>query len=150
MDKVAELVKDALSHGVTRRFGHPDSIPSEGTFYPPTLLTGVTNNLRIAREEIFGPVISILTFTDDGAVIEQANDTDYGLAGYVYSQDHARATALARALEVGIVGINDLRPLRAEVPFGGVKNSGIGREGGEDGLRDFLVAKTYSLRRITT
>jgi len=145
---VAALVDDAVTHGAILLHGGATTLPAElsdGSFYPPTLLADVTDAMRIAREEIFGPVISLLPFEGDDEVIRRANDTEYGLAAYVYGSDITRATRLARRLEAGIVGVNDMRPLRAEVPFGGVKLSGVGREGGSEGWQEFAEARVISI-----
>jgi acyl-CoA reductase-like NAD-dependent aldehyde dehydrogenase len=109
------------------------------------VLADVTEDMRIAREEIFGPVITLLPFNDDAEVICRANATEYGLAAYVYSRDLQRATRIAHRLDAGIFGVNDMRPLRTEVPFGGVKLSGVGREGGAEGWMEFMEAQVISV-----
>lgn len=150
LDKVRQLEQSAIEAGARLRHGGYDSLSGfdRGTWYPLSLITDVTNEMEIAQTEIFGPILALQTFEDEADVIERANATTYGLAGYVYGGDESRLRRTARRLEVGIAGINDMRPLRAEVPFGGVKNSGIGKEGGLEGLHDYTVAKTYSLRRV--
>jgi len=145
---VNKLVEDAVAHGATLLHGGLAALPPElsrGSFYPPTVLAGITDDMRIAREEIFGPVISLLPFASDDEAVRRANNTEYGLAAYVYGRDIRRATRIARRLQAGIVGINDMRPLRAEVPFGGVKMSGVGREGGVEGLLEFMEARVFSV-----
>jgi succinate-semialdehyde dehydrogenase/glutarate-semialdehyde dehydrogenase len=149
VEKVHGLVEDAVRDGAELLCGGRDALPDRlagGCFYPPTVLDGVTDAMRVSREEIFGPVFALLTFSADDEVARRANDTDCGLAGYVYSRNLDRATRLARALEVGVVGINDLRPLRAEIPFGGLKASGDGHEGGTEGLLDYMDARVISVR----
>jgi succinate-semialdehyde dehydrogenase/glutarate-semialdehyde dehydrogenase len=144
---VDELVKDAVAAGARILVGGLAALPESlhtGSFYPPTVLDGATDEMRIAREEIFGPVIPLFRFTDDEEVIRRSNDTEYGLAAYVYAGDRKRGVGIARKVEAGIVGINDMRPLRAEVPFGGVKKSGVGREGGREGIEEFLEVRVFS------
>jgi len=114
-------------------------------FSPPTVVAGVTDSMRLAREEIFGPVIPLLSYRTLPEAVERANATPYGLAAYVYGTDLARLRAVASALEAGIVGVNEWRPLKAEIPFGGVKQSGIGAEGGEEGIREFLETRVISI-----
>jgi succinate-semialdehyde dehydrogenase/glutarate-semialdehyde dehydrogenase len=114
-------------------------------FFPPTVVAGVEDSMRLASEEIFGPVIPLLTYRTLSAAVERANATPYGLAAYVYGTDLARLRAVASALEAGIVGVNEWRPLKAEIPFGGVKQSGIGAEGGEEGIREFLETRVISM-----
>jgi succinate-semialdehyde dehydrogenase/glutarate-semialdehyde dehydrogenase len=116
-----------------------------GSFFPLMVMTGVEDSMALAREEIFGPVIPLLGYAGTTEVIERANATPYGLAAYVYGGDPWRCRAVAEQLEVGIVGINEWRPLRAEIPFGGVKKSGFGAEGGEEGLAEFLETQVISL-----
>jgi succinate-semialdehyde dehydrogenase/glutarate-semialdehyde dehydrogenase len=150
---VGELVQNALAHGAkiaveNRRF-EADGGLSHGSFFPPTVLTQVTDDMRVAREEIFGPVIPLLTYTDIRDAINRANQTPYGLAAYIYGSDLSQCRAIARELEVGIVGINEWRPLRAEIPFGGVKQSGFGAEGGVEGIREFLDTQVISMPRPT-
>ncbi len=146
--KVESLVEDACRSGA-RLLYSADLPPAldRSCFYPPTLLAGVNQNQRIAREEIFGPVVAMQAFASEEEALTRANDTEYGLAAYVYSRDVERATELARRIEAGIVGVNDPRPLRAEVPFGGIKMSGFGREGGREGLMEFLECRVIGVRR---
>jgi acyl-CoA reductase-like NAD-dependent aldehyde dehydrogenase len=101
--------------------------------------------MDVAQREIFGPVIPVLRYHSIPEVLRRANETPYGLAAYVYGQDLQRCRAVASALEVGIVGVNEWRPLKAEIPFGGIKQSGIGAEGGEEGLREFLSTRVISI-----
>lgn len=147
--KVSRLVKDAVTDGArvafeNRSFEHDPRL-ARGSFFPPTILTGVEDRMRIAREEIFGPVLPLLRYTQIEDAVRRANDTPYGLAAYVYGSDLSQCRAVASSLEVGIVGVNEWRPLKAEIPFGGVKQSGIGAEGGEEGLREFLETQVISI-----
>ena len=116
-------------------------------FSPPRVVSGVDDGMRLSREEIFGPVIPLLAYRRVAEAVERANATPYGLAAYVYGRDLDRCRAVAGALEVGIVGVNEWRPLKAEIPFGGVKHSGLGAEGGEEGIREFLDTRVISMPR---
>lgn len=118
---------------------------SPGAFSPPRVVSGVTDDMRLAREEIFGPVIPLLAYRAVPEAVERANATPFGLAAYVYGTDLSRARAVAGALEAGIVGVNEWRPLKAEIPFGGVKHSGLGAEGGHEGIEEFLERRVVSM-----
>ncbi|MFN6130892.1 MAG: NAD-dependent succinate-semialdehyde dehydrogenase [Planctomycetota bacterium] len=148
---VRDLVSSAVQQGAViiseNRSYQASSELKDGSFFPPTILTNVTDQMRLAREEIFGPVIPLLTYVEVQDAIARANQTPYGLAAYVYGSDLSRCRAVARQLEVGIVGINEWRPLRSEIPFGGVKQSGWGSEGGEEGMREFLSTQVLSIPR---
>ena len=109
----------------------------EGSFYPPTLLTDVSPEMDIVSEEIFGPVVTVLTFNTDAEAIALANATEYGLASYFYSQNISRIHRVADALQFGMVGINEGAISNPAAPFGGVKESGYGREGSKYGLDDY-------------
>ncbi len=124
-----------------------ESIPGLAceNFSPPTIVAGVRDSMRLASEEIFGPVIPLLSYQTLSEAVERANATPYGLAAYVYGKDLGRLRGVASALEAGIVGVNEWRPLKAEIPFGGVKQSGIGAEGGEEGIREFLETRVISM-----
>ena len=113
----------------------------QGTFYAPTVLRGVTKEMLIYREETFGPVAAVVPYDDDDDVIAMANDTHYGLAAYLYTKDLSTAMRTFEALRFGIVGINDINPTAASAPFGGVKDSGLGREGGAQGIDEYLDVK---------
>jgi succinate-semialdehyde dehydrogenase/glutarate-semialdehyde dehydrogenase len=143
------LVDQSIQAGaqclVSNRSFEKDPDYAAGAFFPPTLLTQVKDSMPIAQQEIFGPVIPVLEYDDFADVIRRANETPFGLAGYVFGGDLSRCRAIANGLEVGIVGVNEWRPLKAEIPFGGVKQSGIGAEGGEEGIREFLDTQVVSL-----
>ena len=114
---------------------------ADGFFVPPTIVTGVRNDMRIAREEIFGPVLSVIPFRDEAEAIAIANDTDYGLAGGVWTNDLSRAHRVARAIQAGTVWVNSWLAINPQAPFGGYKSSGLGREGGREGLDVYLQTK---------
>ena len=147
--KVRELVEDAVICGARIAFENSsfnqDPTLAHGSFFPLTILTGVDDTMRIAREEIFGPVLPILTYQHASEAVRRANDTPYGLAAYVYGTDLGNCRAIASQLESGIVGVNEWRPLKAEIPFGGVKQSGIGAEGGQEGIREFMDTQVISM-----
>jgi succinate-semialdehyde dehydrogenase / glutarate-semialdehyde dehydrogenase len=126
--KVDELVRDAVGRGASVVTGGAPRAGA-GFFYEPTVLDGVLSEARIAREEVFGPVAAVFPFEDQRSAIDAANDTDYGLASYVYSADLARALSVADQLETGMVGINRGLVSDPAAPFGGWKESGLGREG---------------------
>jgi succinate-semialdehyde dehydrogenase/glutarate-semialdehyde dehydrogenase len=109
------------------------------------VLTGVTDQMVIYREETFGPVAPVIVFDDEDEVLAMANDTEYGLASYVYTNDLGRAYRSIEKLKFGIVGVNDINPTGAAAPFGGVKSSGLGREGGQDGIIEYLDTKLVGL-----
>ena len=137
---VHALVDDAVESGARALTG--GSLPEgPGHFYPPTVLVDVPASARVMREEIFGPVAPIATFRDEADVVERANDTEYGLVAYVFTRDHARVLRVSEALEFGMVGINTGIVSNPAAPFGGVKHSGFGREGGFEGIEEYLETK---------
>jgi succinate-semialdehyde dehydrogenase/glutarate-semialdehyde dehydrogenase len=138
--KVEDHVSDAVSHGAKVATGGKRHALG-GTFYEPTLLTHVTPEMKIFREETFGPVAPLIAFKDDAEAIELANRTEYGLASYFYSRDIGRIWRVAEALEYGMVGINTGLMTTEVAPFGGVKQSGLGREGSKYGIDEFLEVK---------
>ena len=142
--KVAELVDDAVEKGATVVTGGqvPDG---PGWFYPPTVLTDVPLSAKVSTEEIFGPVAPIFTFTDDDDAIRMANDTEYGLVAYAFTTDYARAVKVYEGLETGMVGMNQGIVSNPAAPFGGVKASGFGREGGAEGIEEYLETKYVGL-----
>ena len=140
VSKVDDLVRGALDHGATAVTG--GTRPSgKGFYYPPTVLTGVAADSPILREEIFGPVAPIVTFTGEAEGVRLANDTEFGLVAYVYTGDLARGLRVSEAIEAGMVGLNRGLVSDPAAPFGGVKQSGIGREGGHEGLLEYLESK---------
>ena len=137
---VAEMVDEAVAGGATVLTG--GEVPTgKGWFYPPTVITGVSADARVLREEIFGPVAPIITFTTEEQAVELANSSEYGLVGYVFTQDNARVIRVAEALEFGMVGVNQGIVSNPSAPFGGVKHSGYGREGGFEGIEEYLETK---------
>ncbi len=144
VEKASAIVDDALSRGATLVAGDQREAPGPN-FFMPTLLTGVTPQMQVWREENFAPVAGITSYRDDDDVIEMANDTEYGLAAYVYTHDIRRIWKLLRALEYGMVSVNSVKMTGPPVPFGGVKQSGLGREGGVTGIDEYLETKYYCL-----
>jgi len=138
--KANDLVSDAVSRGATVAIGG-HAIDGEGTFYEPTVLTGVTAGSDILRNEIFGPVLSIIPFTDEADAVAKANDTEFGLVGYVFTENLARGQRLIESLQTGMMGLNVGVVSNAGAPFGGMKQSGIGREGGSEGIHEYLETK---------
>lgn len=145
--KVTSHVSDALAHGATVRTGGGLAAVGSGyakRFFAPTLIDGLTGDMRICREETFGPVAPLRAFTGEEEAIALANDSPYGLAAYFYTRDASRLMRVAEALEYGIVGANDGMPSTAQAPFGGVKQSGFGREGGRHVMHEYSNVKYVS------
>jgi succinate-semialdehyde dehydrogenase / glutarate-semialdehyde dehydrogenase len=145
--KVEEHVADAVAKGATIVCGGRRLAPAPGhadRFYAPTVLTGVGAGMQIMGEETFGPVAPVIRFEDEASAIRMANDTPYGLAAYLYTRDASRLIRVAEALEYGIIGANDGLPSTPQVPFGGYKESGLGREGGKWGMEEYLETKVIS------
>jgi len=138
--KVDNHVKDAVTHGARVVTGGKRHALGR-TFYEPTVLTEVTPKMRLAQEETFGPVAPLFRFHDDAEAVRLANNTPFGLASYFYTRDHARAWRVAEALDYGIVGVNEGIISSELAPFGGVKESGIGREGSHHGIEEFIELK---------
>ncbi|KRF48221.1 NAD-dependent succinate-semialdehyde dehydrogenase [Terrabacter sp. Soil811] len=139
-DKVSALVDDAVAKGAKVLVG--GSAPKgAGWFYEPTVLADVPTDADMAREEIFGPVAPVTTFRTDAEAIRLANDTEYGLVAYLFTQDLSRAITMSEALEYGMVGVNQGIVSNPAAPFGGVKASGVGREGGFEGIDEYLETK---------
>lgn len=142
LEKVQALLKDALDKGATLITGGSTNGASELS-YNPTVITDVSSDMDIASEEIFGPIATIFTFKDEADVIRQANDTIYGLAAYFYSSSYARSWRVTEGLEYGIIGHNTGLISTEVAPFGGVKQSGFGREGSKYGIEEYVVTKYW-------
>jgi succinate-semialdehyde dehydrogenase/glutarate-semialdehyde dehydrogenase len=143
VNKVDEHVQDAVAKGATVTVGGRPSDVGE-FFYQPTVLTGVTQDMLIAHEETFGPITPLIRFTDEADAVAMANDTEFGLASYLFTADAARIWRVAAALEAGMVGINTGLISNEIAPFGGIKQSGIGREGSVYGIDEYLEIKYLS------
>lgn len=142
--KVERQVDDALAKGASAPVGGHRLSEGEfarGHFFAPTLLTDVSDDMMIYREETFGPVAPVIGYDDVDTVLDLANDTNYGLAAYVYTQDLSTAMRAFEGLRFGIIGINDVNPTAAAAPFGGMGDSGLGREGGHEGIAEYLETK---------
>ena len=145
VEKVTELVTDAVDKGATVLTGGT-AIDGPGHFYPPTVLTGVGTDARVFTEEIFGPVAPIITFDSDEEGIAKANDTEFGLVAYAFTENLTRAVMVAEKLQTGMVGINTGIVSNPAAPFGGVKASGLGREGGAEGIDEYLETKYVGIK----
>ncbi|WP_028064397.1 NAD-dependent succinate-semialdehyde dehydrogenase [Solirubrobacter soli] len=143
-DKVAELVDDATGKGASVLVGGTKR-DGAGYFFDPTVLAGVSPDSRLLKEEIFGPVAPVVGFDDEEAAIAAANDTEYGLVAYVYTSDIKRAFRVVEKLQTGMVGLNQGLVSNAAAPFGGVKASGFGREGGKEGIEEYLETKYVAM-----
>jgi succinate-semialdehyde dehydrogenase/glutarate-semialdehyde dehydrogenase len=148
LNKMERQVADALDKGARLVTGG-ERLRAEGLekgfFFAPTLLVDVTPEMLIYREETFGPIAPVIVFDDDDEAIAMANDTDYGLASYVYTQSLTRAWRAMERLKFGMVGVNDINPTSAAAPFGGVKQSGLGVEGSREGIHEYLDTKLVGL-----
>ena len=140
--KVQEHIADALSKGATLLAGGK---VMEGNFFEPTILTNVPKNAAVAKEETFGPLAPLFRFKDEAEVIAMSNDTEFGLASYFYARDLGRVFRVAEALEYGMVGVNTGLISNEVAPFGGIKASGLGREGSKYGIEDYLEIKYLCL-----
>ena len=147
LEKVEEHIEDAVSKGASILSGGTRS-DLGGTFYNPTVLTGVTSSMKVAKEETFGPIAPLFKFDSVENVIKAANDTEFGLAAYFYAKDLSKVWRVAEALEYGIVGINTGIISTEVAPFGGIKQSGLGREGSKYGIDDFLEIKYLCISGI--
>lgn len=144
-EKVNQHLKDALDQGAELIHGGESYQESDGYFVEPTVLKGVTEEMLCMNEETFGPLAPISTFTTESEVIDRANNTPYGLAAYLFTESISKAVRIGEKLEYGIVGINDGMPSTVQAPFGGFKESGLGREGGHHGMEEYLEVKYFSI-----
>jgi succinate-semialdehyde dehydrogenase/glutarate-semialdehyde dehydrogenase len=142
--KVAELVEDAVNKGAKAVVGGR-ILDGSGYFYEPTVLADIPDDARVLKEEIFGPVAPVKGFSSEEQAIQWANDTEYGLVAYVYTRDLGRAFRVIEGLETGMVGLNQGMVSNAGAPFGGVKKSGFGREGGPEGIEEYLETKYVAM-----
>jgi succinate-semialdehyde dehydrogenase / glutarate-semialdehyde dehydrogenase len=143
--RMSLLIEQAVSAGArVLTGGSPYRTPprDQGFFFPPTVLANANDDMLVCTRETFGPIAPILRFRDEADVIRRANATSYGLAAYFYARDYARITRVAEALEAGLVGVNDAQGYTHEVPFGGFKESGLGREGGREGIEEYMEVKS--------
>jgi len=145
LDKVESFVNDALEKKAALVTGGGRPPIAQGYFYQPTVLTDVTATMQLGCDEVFGPAMAVNTFSSVEEALQMANDTPYGLAGYVMTKDLSTATRVYEGLEFGIVGVNDMVPATAEAPFGGTKTSGFGREAGQEGLYEYMDQKFVSI-----
>jgi succinate-semialdehyde dehydrogenase/glutarate-semialdehyde dehydrogenase len=143
-DKVAELVEDAVAKGAKVLCGG-NKLDGPGYFYEPTVLTDVPPDARLLKEEIFGPVAPVVGFPDEDAAVAAANDTEFGLVAYQYTNDVKRAFRVSERLETGMIGLNQGIVSNAAAPFGGVKHSGFGREGGHEGIAEYVEVKYIAM-----
>ncbi len=148
LEKVDRQVQDAIKKGAKLVTGGQRLLENgldKGHFYAPTILTDVNSDMTIYREETFGPVAPVIVYENEDDLLAMANDTHYGLASYVYTRDLKKAFRLFEGLHFGIIGINDINPTSAAAPFGGMKESGIGREGSSEGINEYLETKLVGL-----
>lgn len=147
VEATAALVADAVKKGATLSCGgkRPDGF-DKGYFYEPTVLCNVDQSMNLMTEEPFGPIAPITTFSEMDDALEKANSTEFGLAGYIFTRDTRTAFLASEGLEVGMVGVNNLVIATAEAPFGGIKDSGFGREGGSEGIEAYTITKYVNLR----
>jgi succinate-semialdehyde dehydrogenase / glutarate-semialdehyde dehydrogenase len=143
--KVEAQVEAAVAAGAELVVGGDRAGHERGHFYAPAVITGAPASTDLLREETFGPVAPVIVFDDEAEAIAMANDTTYGLASYVYTRDLSRAIRVAEALHFGMVGINDINPTSAAAPFGGMKESGLGREGAHEGILEYLETKLVGI-----
>jgi succinate-semialdehyde dehydrogenase len=147
-EKVSSLVQDAVSKGAKVLIGGKGAPQHGRLFYEPTLLTDIKDDMMVYTEEVFGPVVNIFRFDSEEESVAMANNTERGLAGYFYSRDVSQIFRVARKLEVGMCGVNEGMISTAEAPFGGVKESGLGREGSHHGIEEFTYVKYVALGNL--
>ncbi len=143
--KVEALVDDAIKNGGKVTYSGLKPAEDNGYFYSPTILTDIHDDMECMKDEIFGPLAPVSTFKTEEEVIDRANNSRYGLAAYVYTENLSRSFRITEQLEYGIIGLNDALPSAVQVPFGGYKESGLGREGGHYGIEEFLEVKYISI-----
>lgn len=146
--KVQQHVDDALAKGAKLEIGGKAESSRKGFFFQPTILSNVTPEMMVARDETFGPLAPIFPFDSEEEVIRLANSTEFGLAGYFFSRDVSRALRVAQKLEVGMVGVNTGKISAAEAPFGGIKASGYGREGSLYGMDEYMDIKSVTIGNL--
>ncbi|VUC24787.1 unnamed protein product [Clonostachys rosea] len=146
--KVSEHVADALAKGGVLHAGGKAPADSKGFFYEPTVISGATSQMQVATDETFGPLAAIFSFASENEAVELANATEFGLAGYFFSKDIGRVMRVARKLECGMVGVNTGLMSAAETPFGGIKESGLGREGSKYGMAEYQNIKSITIGNL--
>lgn len=147
-DSVSALVQDAITKGANAITGGKPRCDIGELFFDPTILVNINSNMRVYGEEIFGPIVTIVTFKSEKEALEIANETSSGLAAYFYSEDVAQIFRVGRALHCGMIGINEGIISTAEAPFGGVKESGLGREGSHHGIEEYTYVKYMCLGNL--
>lgn len=148
LTKVKEHIDDAVSKGAKVVLGGKAGPPGQGYFFQPTILSGVTSEMIVSQDETFGPLAPVFTFDTEDEVIKMANSTEFGLAGYLFTKDISRANRVAQKIQVGMVGVNTGKISAAESPFGGVKESGYGREGSLYGMDEYTSTKSITVGNL--
>ena len=148
LKKVAKHIEDAVSKGAKVEVGGNPGPTGQGLFFQPTVLSNVTTEMLVANEETFGPLAPVFTFETEEDVVRLANTTEFGRAGYFFSKDISRALRVAQRLQVGMVGVNTGKISAAEAPFGGVKESGYGREGSLHGMDEYQSIKCITIGHL--